>query len=133
MLRRISVIAASAAMLAFAALSASPAGAQTTHKLSFPSHSGISDSGTYAQTSKGVKVSVCAKQTTSGNAAVAAVVVGTNASGSKSDNLGAVAMGKGDSICRSGTLRYSAHLKTYIFFINSKGEVAYKSGYKKIY
>jgi len=133
MLRRISVIAASAAMLAISALPVSGASASTTHNLSFPSHSGIQDWGTYLKTSKGVKINVCAKQTTSAYFAVAAVVVGTNSSGSKSGNLGAVAMGKGDTICRSGTIAYTGHLKTYIFFINSQGVIAYKSGYKNIY
>jgi hypothetical protein len=133
MLRRISVIAASAAVLAISALPVSAAGASTTGKLSFPKHSGISDWGTYAKTSKGVKLTVCAKQTTSSVVAVAAVALATNASGSKSLNLGAVAMGKGDEICRSGTLPYTAHLKTYIFFVNAQGEKSYKSGYKKIY
>jgi hypothetical protein len=133
MLRRLSVIAASAAVLAISALPASAASASTTHKLSFPSHSGIQSSGTYVKTSKGVKLTVCAKQTTGSVAAVAAVAVATNASGSKSSQLGAVAMGKGDKICRYGTVPYTAHLKTYIFFINSHGVKSYKSGYKKIY
>jgi hypothetical protein len=133
MLRRISVIAASAAMLAISALPASAATHSSSHKLSFPGHSGIQDWGTYTKTSKGVKIYVCAKQTTSAYAAVAAVAVGTNASGSKSGNLGAVAMGKGDEICRSGLIPYTGHLKTYIFFVNSSGVKSYTSGYKKIY
>lgn len=132
MLRRISVIAASAAMLAISALPASAATHSSTHKLSFPGHSGIQDSGTYLKTSKGVKLTVCAKQTTSSVAAVAAVAVATNSSG-KSLNLGAVAMGKGDKICRYATLPYTAHLKTYIFFVNNSGVKSYVSGYKKIY
>ncbi len=133
MLRRISVAVASAAVLAISALPVSAAGASTTHKLSFPAHSGISDSGTYVKTSKGVKLTVCAKQTTGSVTAVAAVAVATNASGKKSANLGAVAMGNGDKICRYGTLPYTAHLKTYIFFVNSAGVKNYVSGYKKIY
>jgi hypothetical protein len=133
MLRRISVAVASAAVLAISALPVSAAGASSTHKLSFPSHSGISSSGTYLKTSKGVKLTVCAKQTTGSVAAVAAVAVATSANGKNSADLGAVAMGKGDKICRTNTLHYTGHLKTYIFFINSHGEKSYKSGYKKIY
>jgi hypothetical protein len=133
MLRRISVIAASAAMLAISALPASAATHSSTHNLSFPGHSGIQDWGTYTKTSKGVKIDVCAKQTTGSVFAVAAVVVATNSSGSKSGDLGAVAMGKGDTICRFGTIDYTGHLKTYIFFINDHGVKSYKSGYKKIY
>jgi hypothetical protein len=133
MLRRISVIAASAAMLAICALPASAATHANSGKLSFPGHSGIKDWGTYTKTSKGVKIYICAKQTTSADAAVAAVAVGTNASGSKKGDIGAVAMGNGDQICRSGTIPYNSHLKTYIFFINTQGVKSYTSGYKKIY
>jgi hypothetical protein len=133
MLRRLSVIAASAAMLALSALPASAAAhSSSTHKLSFPSHGGISASGNYKKTSKGIYVNVCAKDTGSAFA-VGAVVVATNSSGSHSSNLGAVAMGHNSSICRFGTIPYSSHLKTYLISYNSHGQVSYKSGYKKIF
>jgi hypothetical protein len=132
MLRRLSVIAASAAMLALSALPASATTQSSTHKLSFPSHSGISASGNYEKTSKGIYVNVCVKDT--GRAfAVGAVAVATNSSGSHSRNLGAVAFGHGGSQCRFGTIPYSSHLKTYLISYNSNGTVAYKSGYKKIF
>ena len=132
MLRRLSVIAASAAMLALSALPASAAPQSSTHKLSFPSHSGISAWGNYKKTSKGIYVNVCAKETGSAFA-VGAVVVATNSSGSKSGNLGAVTMGHDTTQCRFGTIPYSSHLKTYIIFYNSHGGVSYKSGYKNIF
>ncbi len=132
MLRRLSVIAASAAMLALSALPASAAPHSSTHKLSFPSHSGISAWGNYKKTSKGIYVNVCAKDTGSAFA-VGAVVVGTNANGSRQDNLGAVAFGHGTTQCRFGTIRYSSHLKTYLITYNSHGYISYKSGYKKIF
>ena len=92
MLRRLSVIAASAAMLAASALPAFATTHTSTHKLAFPSHSGISAWGNYKKTSKGIYINACAKDT--GHAfAVAAVVVATNSTGKKSSNLGAVAMG----------------------------------------
>jgi hypothetical protein len=128
MLRRLSVIAASAAMLALSALPASA----STPKLSFPSHSGISASGNYKKTSKGIYVNVCAKDTGSAFA-VGAVVVATNSSGSKSSNLGAVAMGHNSTQCRFGTIPYSSHLKTYLIGYTSHGTVAFKTGYKKIF
>jgi hypothetical protein len=64
---------------------------------------------------------------------VGAVVVGTNSSGKSSANLGAVAFGHGSTQCRFGTIRYSAHLKTYLITYNSHGYVSGKSGYKKIF
>ncbi len=132
MLRRLSVIAASAAMLALSALPASAAPHSSTHKLSFPGHSGISSWGNYKKTSKGIYVNVCVKDT--GHAfAVGAVVVATNSSGSHSSKLGAVAFGHGTTQCRFGTISYSSHLKTYIISYNSHGYVSYKSGYKKVF
>jgi hypothetical protein len=132
MLRRLSVIAASAAMLALSALPASAAPHSSTHNLSFPGHSGISAWGNYKKTSKGIYVNVCAKDTGSAFA-VGAVVVATNSSGSRSSNLGAVAMGHNASQCRFGTIPYSSHLKTYLISYNSNGTVGFKSGLKKIF
>jgi homoaconitase/3-isopropylmalate dehydratase large subunit len=132
MLRRLSVIAAAAAMLVLSALPAFATTYSSTHKLAFPSHSGISAWGNYKKTSKGIYVNVCAKDTGSAFA-VGAVVVATNSNGSRSSDLGAVAMGHGTTQCRFGTIRYSAHLKTYIISYNSHGYVSYKSGYRKIF
>jgi hypothetical protein len=133
MLRRLSVIAASAAMLVASALPAFAATHSTsTHKLAFPGHGGLSAWGTYKKTSKGIYVNVCAKDTGSAFA-VGAVVVGTNSSGSHSRNLGAVAFGHGTTQCRFGTIPYSSHLKTYLITYNSHGYATYKSGYKKLF
>ena len=132
MLRRLSVIAATAAMLALSALPALATTHSSTHKLSFPSHGGISSWGTYKKTSKGIYVNVCAKDTGSAFA-VGAVVVATNSSGSRSGNLGAVAMGHGTTTCRFGTIPFSSHLKTYVIGWNSHGFVAFKTRLKKIF
>jgi hypothetical protein len=132
MLRRLSVIAASAAMLALSALPAAATTHSSTHKLAFPSHSGISAWGTYKMTSKGIYVNICAKDTGS-TFAVGAVAVGTNPSGSRQANLGAVAMGHGTTQCRFGTIRYSSHLKTYLIGYTNHGTVAFKTGFKKIF
>ena len=132
MLRRLSVIAACVAMLALSALPAAASTHSSTHRLRFPSHSGISAWGNYKKTSKGIYVNVCAKET--GNAfAVAAVVVGTNSSGSRSANLGAVALGHGVTQCRFGTIRYSSHLKTYLIGYTNHGTVAFRTGFRKIF
>ena len=132
MLRRLSVIAAAAAMLTLSALPAFATANSSTYKLAFPSHSGISAWGTYKKTSKGIYVVACAKDTGSAFA-VGAVVVATNSSGSRSSNLGAVAMGHGTTQCRFGTIPYSSHLKTYVISYNGQGFVTYKSGYKRLF
>ena len=88
--------------------------------------------GNYKKTSKGIYINVCAKDTKS-QFAVGAVVVATNSSGSRSGNLGAVAMGHGTTQCRFGTIPYSSHLKTYVIGYTSHGTVAFKTGLKKIF
>jgi hypothetical protein len=132
-LRRISVIAAAAAMLALSALPAYASAHTSTHKLSFPAAKGISDWGTYVKTSKYIRVSVCVKDTSKTDFAVGAVVVGTNAKGSRQGNLGAVAIGRGQTVCRSGRISYTSHLKTYVFVANRHGYLSYRSRYRKIY
>ena len=131
MLRRLSVIAACAAMLALSALPAAATTHSSTHKLAFPRHSGISSWGTYKKTSRGIYVNICVKNTGSSFAA-GAVAVGTNASGSRSANLGAVVLGRGTQ-CRFGTIRYSSHLKTYLIGYTSHGTIAFKTSLKKIF
>jgi hypothetical protein len=129
MLRRLALIAASAGMLAFSAL---PASAATTHKISFPSLSGVKAWGTYVQTSRGVKLNVCAEDTGPHVFAAAAVAVASNSSG-RQTNLGAVAMGYRQTICRTMTLRYTAHLKVYTFTATNTGHIGSKSKTKTIY
>jgi hypothetical protein len=134
MMRRISLVAASAAMLALSALPASAAMASTTtHALSFPGLSGVKAWGNYTKVAKGVKVNVCAETTKKGIFAVGAVTEAFNSSGSLHGNLGAVSIGYHQTVCRSMTLRYSAHLKVYTFTANNKGMINHKTGLKKIY
>jgi hypothetical protein len=136
MLRRISLIVASTAMLALSALPASAATMHmqsSTHKISFPSLHGVKAWGNYTETSKGVRVYVCAEDTVSSVFAAAAVAVASNASGSRHTNLGAVAMGYKQTICRSMTLRYTAHLKVYTFTATNTGRVGSRSKTKTLY
>jgi hypothetical protein len=141
MLRRISLIAASAAMVAVSTLSAvsvMPASAattqpaSTTHKRTFPSMYGLTSWGTYKKTSKGLYLVVCAKDTARANFASGAVAVAYNSNYSKSVNLGAVAFGHGHTVCRWGTLTYSSHLRTWSLIGRSNGTIK-KSGYKNIF
>jgi hypothetical protein len=135
MLRRISLIAASTAMLALSALPASAATMHmqsSTHKISFPSLHGVKAWGNYSKTSRGVHVYVCAEDTARNVFAAGAVALASNASGSQT-NLGAVAMGYHQSVCRSMTLRYTAHLKVYTFTATNAGRIGSKSRTKTLY
>ncbi len=132
MLRRLSVIAASAAMLTLSALPAFAAPHSSTHKLSFPSLHGVKAWGTYRETSGGVKIYVCAKDT--GNYfAVGAVTLASNSSNTLVSNLGAVAIGPGQTVCRSGTLHLTGHLRVYTFTAGDNGRITHRSKTKTIY
>ena len=134
MLRRLSAIAAGATMLALSALPASAATMQSsTHKLSFPSLRGVVAWGSYTKTSKGVKLSVCAGDTVRGEFAAGAVAVASNATGKLYVKFGAVDIGYREAVCRSMTVRYTAHLKVYTFTGTSTGRIASHSTIKTIY
>lgn len=136
MLRRISLVAASAAMLALSALPASAATMHmqsSTHKLYFPSLRGVNAWGSYTKTSRGVRLSVCAEDTVKGVFAAGAVALASNASGSLHTNLGAVDIGYHQPVCRTMTLHYTAHLKIYTFTGTSTGRIGSKSKTKTVY
>lgn len=134
MLRRISTIAAGAAMLALSALPASAATMQSsTHKISFPSLHGVSGWGTYQKVGSKVKIVVCADDTVRGEFAAAAVVLAYNSKYTQHMELGAVDIGYHQTVCRSESLRYTAHLKVYTFVGGNNGRIAAKSRTKTIY
>ncbi len=134
MLRRISLVAASAAMVAVSALPASAANMQSRpHKIAFPGLHGVKAWGTYVKTSRGVKVHVCAKDTSRRVFAAGAVVVVSNSTGKLHQNLGAVAFGYHQVICRDMTLRYSAHMHVYTFTGTKKGRIGSRSKNKTIF
>ena len=132
MLRRLSLIAASTAMLALSALPASAAMQSSTHKLSFPGLHGVKAWGNYVKTSRGIKVNVCAEGTARTVFAAGAVVVASNASTKFHTNIGAVALYH-EEICRTMTLRYTAHLQIYTFTGTNKGTIGSRSKTKTIY
>ena len=134
MLRRLSLIAGSAAMVALSALPASAAPMHvTTHKIAFPGLHGVKAWGTWAKVSKGLKVHVCAEDTAKGVFASGAVVVASNSTGRLTLNLGAVAFGYHQTICRSMTLRLTSHLQVYSFTANNKGMITHQTKMKKIF
>jgi hypothetical protein len=134
MLRRLSLIAGSAAMVALSALPASAAPMHvTTHKIAFPGLHGVKAWGTWAKVSKGLKVHVCAEDTAKGVFASGAVLVASNSTRKFSTNLGAVAFGYHQTICRDMTLRYSSHAKVYTFTANNKGQINHRSKTKNLF
>ena len=133
MMRRISLVAASAAMLALSALPASAAMASTTHKLSFPRLAGVTAWGNYTKVARGLKVNVCAVDNKKGVFAVGAVVVASNSTRKLHANLGAVSIGYHQVVCRSMTLRYTAHLQVYTFTANNKGMINHTSKKKNVF
>jgi hypothetical protein len=134
MLRRISLAAASAAMLAVSALPASATVTRpVTHMISFPRLYGVKAWGTYKKTSKGVQINVCAKDNARGIFAVGAVTLASNAGNTRQAQMGAVAIGYHQTVCRSGTLRYTAHLRVFTFIGSNKGTVPKHSRIKVIY
>jgi hypothetical protein len=140
MLRRISLIAASAAMLAVSALPASAATMQSsthalssTRTLSFPGLYGVQAWGNYYKTSTSVRINVCAKDTVRGVFAVGAVTLAYNASYTRHSELGAVAIGYNQTVCRSQTLHYTGHLRVYTFIAGNKGWITKYSKTKTVY
>jgi hypothetical protein len=134
MLRRISFITASAAMVALSALPASAATMQSsTHKLSFPGLHGVSAWGNYTKGSHSVKINVCVKDTSRSNFAVAADVVALNSTRKSSSEVGAVSLGYHQTVCRSMSLHYTSHLRVSEFTVNSKGQVSKRSKVRNLY
>ena len=140
MLRRISLIAASVAMLAISALPASAATtsaaatqATATHKIAFPALRGVKAWGTYTRTSKGVKLYVCDEDTVRGLFASGAVALAYSAGWKQHTNLGAVAVGYGQTVCRTMTLHYTAHLMVYTATWTKTGRVGTRSPNKVLY
>ena len=140
MLRRISLIAASVAMLAISALPASAATttaaatqASTTHTITFPALRGVKAWGTYTRTSKGVRLNVCDKDTVKGVFASGAVALAYNAGWKLHTNGGAVAVGYGQTVCRTMTLHYTAHLMVYSVTWTNTGRVSTRSPNKVLY
>jgi hypothetical protein len=139
MMRRISLIAASVAMIALSALPASAATVHSsatpvTHKLTFANTvHGIRAWGTYTKFAKFVRLHVCATDTARANYAVGAVAVASDARYRHSGNLGAVAIGYKQTVCRTGLVRYTAHLRTYTFIGGHNGRIVKRSAWKRIY
>lgn len=133
MLRRISVIVATVAMLALSAMPAFATSHSSTHKLPFPSLHGVQAWGTYKKTSRGVRLFVCTKDT-GGYFAVGAIALAYNSTYKKVANFGAVALGAGHTQCRGPvTLHLTSHLRLFTIAFGSNGKIVAKSAVKNVY
>ena len=134
MLRRISTIAAAAAMLALSALPVSAATLHSsTHKISFPGLHGVSAWGNYTKNGSKVKINVCVDDTVRSVFAAGAVTLVSNKNNSKHSELGAVDIGYHQTTCRSETLPYNGHLRVYTFTANNAGRISGRSKTKTIF
>ena len=141
MLRRISTIAAAAAMIGLCALPASAATTNAAHpsegSFTIPSvDSGVKAWGTYSFTSHDVvRVTVCAKATNGGTPWVIAEAEGYNSSGKEEGTI-AAAVGpqtSGRQSCGTANLRDTAHLKVFSEIGSSAGKIVKKSELKSIF
>ena len=134
MLRRISTIAAAAAMLALSALPVSAATLHSsTHKISFPGLHGVSAWGNYTKNGSKVKINVCVDDTVRSVFAAGAVTLESNTANTKHNELGAVDIGYHQTVCRSETLLYNGHLRVYTFTANNAGKISGRSKTKTIF
>jgi hypothetical protein len=141
MLRRISIAAASAALLGLSTVPAfaSPAASHANSgSFNVPSASSVIKGwGSYKRiNSHVVHVQMCAKRT-SGSSWVGAEAIAYNSNYSKHTNIAAVlgpdTPGASKGVCAQINLLYTGHLKVFTFVGGNNGKIAKKSAVKTIY
>jgi hypothetical protein len=132
MLRRIPVIAACAATLAF---SAQPASAMTSHVHDFaiPGVYGVRAWGTYADAGARVRVTVCVEDTAHSVYGAAAVGLAFDSRYQRHDNVSAVTVGYHHAQCRASLTRYTSHLVVEALSGYKNGKVRQRGKLKRIY
>jgi hypothetical protein len=132
MLRRIPVIVACIAALAFSAL---PAAAATRHIHDFgiPGVYGVRAWGTYNDTGTRVRVTVCVEVTARSVYGAAAVGLAFDSSYRRHDNVSAVTIGDGHTQCRFMVTRYVRHLVVEALSGYKNGAVRQRGRLKRIY
>ena len=132
MLRRIPVIAACAATLAFSAL---PASAMTSHVHDFaiPGVYGVRAWGAYAGAGTRVRVTVCVEDTVHGIYGAAAVGLAFDSWYRRHDNVSAVTVGYHRTQCRVILTRYTSHLVVEALSGYKNGKVRQRGKLKRIY
>jgi len=132
MLRRIAVIAASAATLACGGLPASAA-AGPIRAFGIPGVYGVRAWGSYQHTGAKVRVTVCVKDVARGVYGAAAVGLAFDSRFQSHDDVSAAAIGYGHTQCRVTTTRYTGHLVVEALSGYSNGKVRRHSLPKRIY
>jgi hypothetical protein len=132
MLRRIPVIAACAATLAFSAL---PASAVTSrvHGFGIPGVYGVRAWGTYAGAGTRVRVTVCVEDTARTVYGAAAVGLGFDSRYRRHDNVSAVTVGYDHTQCRAMLTRYTSHLVVEALSGYKNGKVRQRGQLKRVY
>jgi hypothetical protein len=132
MLRRIPVVAACAATLAFSAL---PASAITSHVHDFaiPGVYGVRAWGAYADAGTRVRVTVCVEDTARGVYGAAAVGLAFDSRYRRHNNVSAVTVGYHRTQCRATLTRYASHLVVEALSGYKNGKVRQRGELKRIY
>jgi hypothetical protein len=132
MLRRIPVIAACAATLAFSALPASAA-ASRVHDFAIPGVYGVRAWGAYASAGTRVRVTVCVEDTARGVYGAAAVGLGFDSRYRRHDNVSAVTVGYHHAQCRAILTRYTSHLVVEALSGYKNGKIRQRGKLKRVY
>lgn len=132
MLHRLAVIAACVAVLALSALPASAATGRI-HLFSIPGVYGVSAWGSYDATGKGVRVTVCVKDTARDVYGAAAAGVAFDSGYHHHNNVGAATIGYNHTQCRVMTTGYTAHLIVEALSGNKNGTVRQHGKLRQIY
>jgi len=132
MLRRILVVAACVATLAFSAM---PAAAATSHIHGFgiPGVYGVRAWGTYDDTGTRGRVAVCVEVTARSVYGAAAVGLAFDSGYRHHDNVGAVTIGDGHVRCHVMVTRYTSHLVVEALSGYKNGTVRQRGKPKRIY
>jgi hypothetical protein len=132
MSRRIPVIAACAATLAFSAL---PASAMTSHVHDFaiPGVYGVRAWGAYAGAGTQVRVTVCVEDTARGVYGAVAVGLAFDSRFRRHDNVSAVTVGYYHTQCGAILTHYTSHLVVEALSGYKNGKVRQRGKLKRIY
>jgi len=132
MLRRIPVITACAASLAFGAL---PTSAVTSHVHGFgiPGVYGVRAWGTYSGTGTRVRVTVCMEDTARSVYGAAAVGLAFDSGYRRHDNDSAVTIGYDHVQCQAMVTRYTSHLVVVALSGYKNGKVRQRGQLKRVY
>ena len=132
MLRRIPVIAACAATLAFSAL---PASAVTSHvhRFGIPGVYGVRAWGAYSGAGAGIRVTVCVEDTARSVYGAAAVGLAFDSGYRHHHNVSAATVGYDHARCRAMVTRYTSHLVVEALSGYKNGKIRQRGKLKRVY